>query len=1149
MTSRSSRTPQSAQASLPFDEGDLPRERRGGTLRSSGAPFIAQLAGLCREQPARAKWVFVPTHAVGYALGDRLAREGTDWVNLRFVTPLEVAIRMAGPFLVERGIDPSEETLGPALVMRLLLDLTGGARGPDQATSTLPGGAPDAGGAGYFRPMAEHTPLAAALWSTLRELRLAGLRAIDVPREAFVSAEKHAELVALVLAYERFLERHRIADMAAVFAEAPNHIDFCPILAADLVLDVPDVVWPALTRRFLDALPGDRLTPHTLLLPGAVLPRRLARRAPGAIWTASPPGSGVDAARLVYLRAPAQAGPARADGTIDVFHAGGREAEVDEVLRRVFASGRRLDEVEVACASDTQALLVWEAACRLDWPVTLSCGVPASFTRPGRALLGWCAWVEADFDASVLRRLMQSGDVALARGRRPVAGAGSGPDHDAGVEDLSPGQAARLLQRAEAAWGRYTYSGALTRLADRYGRRAADPELGDDERQWAARRATQTRRLLTWVTRLLDAVPVIDGSNLAALETIAGAAARFLEENASRASALDAAAQVALGEAIAELRPLGDYRCSLATALRFVRERADALRVGRDRARPGHLHVSRLGEAGLDARPLTFLVGLEEGHVFPPAVEDPVLLDVEREGIMTALAARLGTDQSRVLRTSRDRQDEAVFGVVARLASLGIEISRWHAPASPDQLLRAGSQPASVTFSFSCRDTREFRDAIPSWLVLQAWRLLRGDATLTYADLHEGLGEPASAVPSSPRAAPTTAGWWLAHTRGGAAAQRAVLDAYPPLSCGAQAEACRRATAFGIFDGLVPAAGAALDLTGGQRAISATTLEQAAACPFSFFLRHALEVEPLDDVERELDAWLDPRTRGSELHSLYAALMRRARGRNRRVLRAHDLAWLIERGRERLDALRREMPPPSEAVFDNESREFLDDLEAFVDAEAKATNAEPVAFEVSFGLPRQDDTPRTDAAEGGAEPLASEEPVEIPLGRGRWLLLHGRIDRIDRVGPGEYEIIDYKTGRFWRDDWQGTFAGGVRLQHAVYGVAAEALLNRARAGGRSGDLERGAHVVRAVYRFPTGRGYGREVKIDAPSRAALARVLGDLAAVIAGGTFAHAVDEGSCRWCEFAAACGSDPVARAKAKLEAEAGGRLAAFARLKGHE
>src|SRR3954449_12233048 len=112
-------------------------------------PFIAQLARLASEHPTRVKWVFVPMHAIGRTIGERIVLNGTNWLNLRFVTPLDIALVMGAPFLVERGIDPSEEQLGPALMMRLLLAL------------------PVDGG--YFQPLAGHATLAQALWATVRE--------------------------------------------------------------------------------------------------------------------------------------------------------------------------------------------------------------------------------------------------------------------------------------------------------------------------------------------------------------------------------------------------------------------------------------------------------------------------------------------------------------------------------------------------------------------------------------------------------------------------------------------------------------------------------------------------------------------------------------------------------------------------------------------------------------------------------------------------------------------------------------------------------------------------------------------------------------------------------------------------------------------
>src|SRR5665213_1937036 len=54
-------------------------------------PFLDQLKSLCAAHPARSKWVFVPTHAIGRTLGERIVMQGSNWLNLRFVTPLDIA--------------------------------------------------------------------------------------------------------------------------------------------------------------------------------------------------------------------------------------------------------------------------------------------------------------------------------------------------------------------------------------------------------------------------------------------------------------------------------------------------------------------------------------------------------------------------------------------------------------------------------------------------------------------------------------------------------------------------------------------------------------------------------------------------------------------------------------------------------------------------------------------------------------------------------------------------------------------------------------------------------------------------------------------------------------------------------------------------
>ena len=186
----------------------------------------------------------------------------------------------------------------------------------------------------------------------------------------------------------------------------------------------------------------------------------------------------------------------------------------------------------------------------------------------------------------------------------------------------------------------------------------------------------------------------------------------------------------------------------------------------------------------------------------------------------------------------------------------------------------------------------------------------------------------------------------------------------------------------------------------------------------------------MDDGEREKDVWLDPLTRGSELHDIYAALLRRCRTANRRPDMKEDGKWFLDLAQAALDRLNAEMPPATTEILARETRDFLADVELFLEGECEASGTEPIGFEVSFGRPLGENE----------EDLARAQPVEIDLGGGLTFRIAGRIDRIDKVGPTEFQVLDYKTGGYWRDDWKGTFNGGRRLQHALYGLAAVELL-------------------------------------------------------------------------------------------------------------
>lgn len=1030
-------------------------------------PFLTQLATLCRSDLTRAKWVLVPGHSLGHTLGERLALESGSWANVRFTTPFDLAVRTAAPFLVERGINPIGDDLGPSLMMRLLRE--------------LPASVPM-----YFRQLAVHPTMGAALWSSLMELRLAGVSAGDLSAGAFEHPDKHAELQALFFAYEAWLVAERRADTASIYREALEHPVAGPVRPSDLVFELPDTCWPPLVRRFLDALPGTKIAPHVPRLPGHTLPRRLA---------ALPRAERATAAPLAWLKAPAALEKRASKAQVALFRAGGPEAEVEEIFRRILhAPGgpRRLDEVEIACASSDYPLIVWHKAERYGWPVTLASGLPGSATRPVRAMLAWCEWIANGFAAGHLRRMLASGDIRVDI-----------PD--------GPGsnQAAGLLLRAGPTWGRRSYALALDALAVSERKRAEEPDTDDEERAWRLRRADQAERLRDWVESVLAPIPDTDAETVP-VQALVDAAADFVSRVAAVANELDGQAIRSVKDALQELRLLGDAACPASAALNMVRAALDGVRVASSRARPGHLHVTMLPRAGYAGRRHTFIVGLQEGQVFPSLFEDPVLLDAERRRLHDSLAE------------SGDRTAETVHHVVTRLATLrGSE---------------AADEP-NICLSYSCRDLRDARQTFPSWLMLHACRLTQPGKDITYKELDEALGEPVSQVPRGPDSALGDAGWWIANLKGGPnyGAER-VFSAFPSLRQGAFAASERDSDRFTVFDGLVTSAAAVLDPRRSARAVSPTSLEKLAACPFAYFLEYGLGLEAIEEEELDEDVWLGPATRGSLLHGLYADMMRELRQRKQKADPARHLAWLTARADDELAELREAAPPPSEEVFTREREALLRDLELFllIERDAARSGVTPVAFEVAFA----------GRGESGDEPLGQAEPVTVTL-PGLRFLLGGRIDRIDRLPDGTYEVVDYKTGSFYRIKYQKTFRNGRLLQHALYSLAAEKLLRS--------SLDPKAKVVAGRYSFPTVKGARQSVRIPSPAAAQVAGVMGELLDIIGGGAFMTTTrknKKGDCTFCELGTVCGGKAaIERSSLKLKNPANTALGPFLRLQGKD
>src|SRR5947208_1921314 len=242
----------------------------------------------------------------------------------------------------------------------------------------------------------------------------------------------------------------------------------------------------------------------------------------------------------------------------------------------------------------------------------------------------------------------------------------------------------------------------------------------------------------------------------------------------------------------------------------------------------------------------------------------------------------------------------------------------------------------------------------------------------------------------------------------------------PSLAAGVTALRARRSAALTRFDGNVGAVPGLLPDE--DDALSPTSLESWATCPFRYLLQRVLRVR---EVERpEATDRIGPLERGSLVHNVLAEFLDGVEPRT-----APDQPWddaeralLLAIGERYCNAAESEGLTGRPLLWKLDRRRILRELEGFLDTDDEIRGALGVvpragARELAFGF----------GGESGA-------PATITLADGRVVRFHGRIDRVDQ-GPSGSPIVvfDYKTGRV-EDPARGLERGN-RLQLPVYGLA------------------------------------------------------------------------------------------------------------------
>ena len=307
----------------------------------------------------------------------------------------------------------------------------------------------------------------------------------------------------------------------------------------------------------------------------------------------------------------------------------------------------------------------------------------------------------------------------------------------------------------------------------------------------------------------------------------------------------------------------------------------------------------------------------------------------------------------------------------------------------------------------------------------------------------------------------------------------------------------------------------------GGMIFSATELNAYARCPWQFFARWLLHLEPLEEPSGELTA----ADRGSFCHAVLWRLFTDLSGKDRKPVRLAEIeegrlreglvrAVQAERARWTDSAVYVQLWNAQTEYWERLLWSYLRERCRKADAEARA-----IHFELGFGV--------ADWGDGRRDPASRDEPVEIDV-PGHRIRVRGKIDRVDTLKDGSTLAVDYKSGRA---PGSGDILDGLDFQLALYVKALEAMFKVPCAGGEYHGLRDGK--VRSLTRTSVPKRRGEEP----PSYEAVMELLMAKAGACIDGMRAgrfDALPRHKCPdWCPYGRICHYSE-ARARQKLPPE---------------
>ncbi len=892
----------------------------------------------------------------------------------------------------------------------------------------------------YFQLPLITPGLARTVFRTIKEIRVAGYLSQNWLPQVAPGSGKMKDLHRVMVEYERQLQVKGLVDEARLY-----------LLAADTQYREDDTFFLApsnLQMNTVEQLFFNRIiksAAHILEIPcpeATITPYSfsLSRKNHQVI---SP-----EKAVLDFLNHKKSTKVKLPEPDIEFFHTHGEYTEVREILRKIFEERIPFGQIQILYTSQepyTQYFyqLLHSSHDFADLasqkiPVTYHSGIHIKNSCPGKLFFDLLEWMNDNYSIRRLFTLLNSGHINLHL-----------------TDPFKINEFASLLRQSPIGWGRERYLPGI-RLAIKEREKRMD-NASPDQRQRYQTEIKFYRLIQDWIEKIFSLIPDGGFESRVSLGILARGVGQIIHDfSVIEDHQLDEEALSVITQKMGILERHVNEEMAYGEALSILGDALSNEHIFCSEPCAGKLHIASYKKGVWMDRPYTFIAGMDS-HKFPGNIDDgTVFLETEKKPYRQLL-----TD------SEKSRMEQVRF--------LHLILS-----------LRG-----KKVLSYSCSDTINNQEQSPSPMLLQLYRLVKKNPEISYDEFYWDLGEKKKLIPENNTELLDDGDIFLYFTHQEKRdLQSLFLRKYAHLIQGLKADLERKKGDFNAYNGRIMVTAQKIDPRRNRGIImSSSRLERIALCPYLYFLSDVLKIKLPEEMEYEPVQWLNPLERGLLLHQIYEDFYRSLMSISQDHFEAPSFTrhWkLLKSIADRnMEEKRRFLAPPGDLIYQAERREILESCQMFLIGEEKNNQGQiPQYFELAFGT-----------RDNEHDTLGKVKSIEFDLPSGEKVSFQGKIDRIDRLPDGTFQIIDYKTGSFREYKKGKPFRYGQQLQHALYAIALEKILEKKIAAVKP--------VVSASgYYFPTIQGQGNLILYEQENSDLVLQIVEILLDIVAQGSFA-----------------------------------------------